>query len=189
MKSKRRGHITLVLGGARSGKSSYATRTAETIFRIPVYVATAEPFDGEMAERIRRHRAARCRRWKCIEEPLDLAGALRRIPARSDGVLVDCVTVWLSNVLVREGDAAVEKRCKALLAAVRTVRKDLIIVSNEVGMGIVPDSLLGRNFRDAAGRLNQDLAAAADTVVFVAAGIPMILKDGKARVSHARRNA
>lgn len=169
--------VILVIGGVRSGKSAHAQKLAESFWRRPLFLATAEVTDAEMAGRIRRHRRARGRRWACVEEPLDLGGALKRRPKSRDGVLVDCVTVWLSNVLVKEGASAIPSRKKALMAVLRKPPCDVILVSNEVGMGVVPDTELGRAFRDLQGRLNQELAAVADTVVFTVAGLPMVLKD------------
>ena len=170
------GRLILVLGGARSGKSRYALQLAERAWPRPVFLATAEVTDAEMAARIAAHRAARGAAWQCVEEPLDLAGALARAAGQGDGVLLDCLTVWLSNVLVKEGAAAVAVRQQALLAAVRQRRHPMIFVSNEVGLGIVPEHALGREFRDMAGWLNQALAAEADAVVFIAAGLPLALK-------------
>lgn len=166
----------MVLGGARSGKSRYAQQLAEQLWRRPIFLATAEITDDEMAARIAKHRADRGDRWQCLEEPLDLAGALARAGAQGDGVLVECVTVWLGNVLVKEDEAGVTVRQAALLAELRQHRHDTIVVSNEVGLGIVPEYPLGRQFRDLAGWLNQALAAEADAVVFVAAGLPLPLK-------------
>ena len=179
MKTKRTGRITLVMGGARSGKSSYAGRLAEHRFRKPLYLATAEALDPEMADRIKRHRKARGPKWDCIEEPLNIAGVLAKLPPKTDGVLLDCVTLWLCNVLMKEGDKSFEVRRSELLHALENVRRDVVIVSNEIGMGVVPDNKLGRKFRDYAGWLNQDLARVADNVVFVIAGIPMTLKGKK----------
>ena len=176
MSGKRNGRLILVLGGARSGKSRCAQQLAEQWWPKPVYLATAEITDAEMADRIARHRAARGPHWTCIEEPLDLAGALAQAAAQGDGVLLDCITVWLANVLVKEGAAAVDARQQALLAALQARSGDVILVSNEVGLGLVPEHALGRQFRDLAGWLNQALAAEADTVVFVAAGLPLTLK-------------
>ena len=171
--------ITLVLGGARSGKSSYAMKLTSEGFRKPLYIATAEAFDEEMKERIRHHRKARGRGWQCIEEPLDLAGAVKKAQGKCDVILIDCVTVWLSNVIVKEGESKIRRREREFKDAVKNSDVPVIVVSNEVGLGIVPEHELGSNFRDHAGRLNQDLAELADKVVFVAAGIPMILKGGK----------
>ena len=168
--------VVLVLGGARSGKSGFAGRLAETRFRRPVYLATAEVLDAEMAGRIELHRKARGSRWQCVEEPLDIARVLRHPPETGDGILLDCLTLWLSNVLLKEGEKAVASRKRQLLAALQAAAVPVILVSNEVGMGIVPEHKLGRTFRDLAGWLNQDVAAVADAVVFVVAGLPMVLK-------------
>ena len=167
--------IVLVLGGARSGKSAYALKLAEMMFRNPLYVATAEAGDREMADRISSHKQSRGPHWQCVEEPLDIASVIAA-PPRCDGILVDCITLWVTNVLLKEKEKAFEKRRKEVIAALRRTRRPVIIVSNEVGLGIVPESRLGRKFRDLAGWFNQDLAAVADTVVFVVSGLPMILK-------------
>jgi adenosylcobinamide kinase/adenosylcobinamide-phosphate guanylyltransferase len=164
--------ITLVLGGARSGKSAYAERL---IGEHGLYLATAEAGDEEMAERIRAHRERRSAGWKTVEEPLDLAGALER-DADADGpVLVDCLTLWLSNLMAVGRD--VETETRRLTDRLRTLPCPVVLVSNEVGLGLVPATPLGRAFRDHAGRLNQRMAAAADRVIFVAAGLPLTLKD------------
>ena len=166
----------LVLGGARSGKSSYAQSLAESWWPSPLYLAPAETLDAEMAERVRKHREQRGPRWGCAEEPLDIARVIRTPPAGRDGILLDCATLWLTNVLLKEGEAAVQARKQELLAAIMGSTVGVIVVSNEVGMGIVPESELGRRFRDLQGWLNQDLARAADVVVLVVAGIPMVVK-------------
>ena len=169
----------LILGGARSGKSRFALKLAETNWRRPLYVATAEAFDKEMTERIAAHKKARSRCWACAEEPLELARLINRAgklyPAR-DVLLIDCLTLWLNNVIFREGLKSFQRRKAGLLKAVRNSTRSLIMVSNEVGLGIVPESEAGRQFRDLAGWLNQDLAAVADTVLFVAARLPLLLK-------------
>ena len=176
------GRVVLVLGGARSGKSAFAQRLAEKWWLRPLYLATAEVGDQEMADRIELHRQKRGVRWACVEEPLDVAESLRSDTPPRDGVLLDCATVWLSNVMLKEGQAAVEKRKRQLLQSLAEAAGDVIVVSNEVGMGIVPDSELGRLFRDLQGWLNQDLASAADVVVFVIAGLPMVLKGDAASI-------
>lgn len=163
----------LVLGGARSGKSRFAQEQAERSGLDLVFVATAQAYDREMKERIAHHAEARDGRWQLIEAPYDLAGAI----GQADGgrlLLVDCMTLWLSNVLLRGDD--VERATAALAAAVGALRGPVIFVSNEVGSGIVPDNALARRFRDAQGRLNQVLAARCETVVLVAAGLPLVLK-------------
>lgn len=170
--------ITLVLGGARSGKSAYGEALVETAAGSgghPLYLATAEAGDDEMAARIRHHRARRGERWDTMEEPLELVGALRRSAAPGRPVLVDCLTLWLSNVMAADRDADAE--IQALARGIPDLQGIVVFVSNEVGMGMVPPTALGRAFRDLAGRLNQRMAAAADRVVFVAAGLPLTLKE------------
>jgi adenosylcobinamide kinase/adenosylcobinamide-phosphate guanylyltransferase len=166
--------VTLVLGGARSGKSRHAEALVEGQPGPCIYLATAEAGDHEMAERIRWHQAHRSRRWQTLEEPIDLAGALRGA-ARSDGaVLVDCLTLWLSNLLGADRD--VETEIEDLVAALPGLTGPVIFVSNEVGLGIVPEGALARAFVDHAGHLHQAVAAAAQSVLFMAAGLPLALK-------------
>ena len=189
--------LTLVLGGARSGKSAYA----ESLFGGSggaVYVATAEAIDDEMRDRIARHRARRGDRWTTVEAPLDLAGALRAhgwSPARGQesdegggtlhahgrsgrpGVLVDCLTVWLGNLMHAGRD--VDREAGRLLESLAAPgAPPAVLVANEVGLGVVPDNPMARAFRDHAGRLNQALAGRADRVVLVTAGLPLVLKPG-----------
>ncbi len=163
--------LTLVLGGARSGKSRYAE---ELVLRADppwTYVATAEALDDEMRERIAHHRDRRGADWHTLDAPLDLLGAIGGLPGAA---LIDCLTLWLSNVMFAGRD--VEAESERLLAALGSAPGPLVVVSNEVGLGIVPETPLGRAFRDAQGRLNQRVAAAADRVVFMAAGLPLSLK-------------
>ena len=164
--------ITLVFGGARSGKSAYAERL---IGERGLYLATAEAGDEEMAERVRAHRERRGAGWETIEEPLDLAGALERHASADPPVLVDCLTLWLSNLMAAGRD--IEAETRRLIERLGAMPCPLVLVSNEVGLGLVPTTPLGRAFRDHAGRLNQRVAAAADRVIFVAAGLPLTLKD------------
>ena len=168
--------MILVLGGARSGKSSYAQNLAETLFKRPLYLATAEAHDSEMADRIRRHRRQRGSRWCTCEEPRAIAQAILEAGPRCDGVLLECATMWLSNVMLADGRAALARCKREVMRALRMTRRPVIIVANEVGMGVVPPTPLGRDFRDEAGWLNQALAATADCVVLVIAGLPMALK-------------
>lgn len=161
--------LTLVLGGARSGKSGFAESLAARSGLPKTYVATAQALDDEMAGRIARHRDDRGNDWQTIEAPQDLADTLRAIdPGRV--VLVDCLTLWLSNRMLA-GLAT-----DGLPAALADCPNPVICVANEVGMGLVPETSLGRDFRDAQGRLNQAVAAQADLVVFIAAGLPIALK-------------
>ena len=166
----------LILGGARSGKSRLAQDIATHRWLHPVYLATAEILDDEMAARVRMHRQVRARRWHCVEEPLEIARIIRRGVPGTDGLLVDCLTIWLSNVLLKEGRGAFARRRDELVKALHQTRQDVILVTNEVGMGVVPENELGRTFRDLAGWLNQAVAKEADTVIFVAAGLPLVLK-------------
>lgn len=166
--------VTLVLGGARSGKSAHAEALVEGQPGPCLYLATAEAGDAEMAERIARHRQRRGQRWHTLEEPLDLAGALSRGAPPGGAVLVDCLTLWLANLLAAGRDPLAEGR--RLLEVLPELAAPVVFVSNEVGFGIVPANALARRFRDEAGRLHQAVAAAADRVVFVAAGLPLVLK-------------
>jgi adenosylcobinamide kinase/adenosylcobinamide-phosphate guanylyltransferase len=161
---------TLVLGGARSGKSRYAEALLANA-HPRLYLATAAAGDEEMAERIRRHREQRGLAWTTREAPLELPDAIR---AETGALLVDCLTLWLSNLMAqdRDIDGATEQLC----AAIRRPGGPVVLVSNEVGLGIVPDNALARAFRDHAGRLNQSIAGIAERVVFMAAGLPMTLK-------------
>lgn len=163
---------TLFLGGARSGKSRLAQAAAEACDGPLVYIATAEAGDVEMAERIARHRADRGGRWTTVECPIDLAEAI--VSHAAHPVLVDCLTLWLSNLMLGGHDVA--RHGQALIEAMAARRAPLVLVSNEVGLGLVPETPLGRAFRDEAGRLNQNVAAAADSVTFVAAGLPLRMK-------------
>ena len=165
---------TLVLGGARSGKSAYAEGLIVAAGPVATYLATAEPGDGEMAARIAHHRARRGPGWVTVEEPLDLLGTLERVARPDRPVLVDCLTLWLSNLMFAERD--VEAETARLAQGLGALVGPVVLVSNEVGQGIVPDNALARAFRDHAGRLHQAVAAAAARVVFVTAGLPMVLK-------------
>jgi adenosylcobinamide kinase / adenosylcobinamide-phosphate guanylyltransferase len=165
--------FTLVIGGARSGKSSFAESLAVGTQRPRRYIATAQAWDAEMRNRIAKHRDQRGDGWITIEAPLHLASALGQVlPA--EVVLVDCATLWLSNHLLAEAD--LETETAALLAAISACSAQVIVVSNEVGWSIVPDNALARRFRDAQGRLNQQMATQADLVVAVMAGLPIALK-------------
>lgn len=169
--------LVLVLGGARSGKSSHAERLVAESGLEALYVATAEAGDAEMAERIIAHRRRRGAGWRTVEVRDDLEGALEREADEGKAVLVDCLTLWLSNVM--EAGADVDARGAALVGVAQRASGLRVFVSNEVGLGLVPDTPLGRRFRDAQGRLNQMMAAAADQVVFMAAGLPLVLKGQK----------
>lgn len=162
-----------VLGGAASGKSAHAEQLAEKSGKSLVYLATAQAFDAEMRDKVDRHIARRAQRWKTIEAPLDPGPALADLTA-DHLCLIDCATMWLSNHLLAGSDLPAAQT--ALLRSIRTCQADLIVVSNEVGHGIVPDNALARQFREAQGRLNIALAAECDVVVQVIAGLPQSLK-------------
>jgi len=164
---------TLVLGGARSGKSEYGEKLAENSGKIKVYLATGEARDEEMTDRIALHKDRRGSGWQTIEEPLDVSGVLAQIKPGSI-VLLDCVTLWVSNMMAAGMDveAEVGKLCEQL----GKIECDIVIISNEVGLGIVPENALARQFRDLAGRANQMIATACERVVFIAAGQALIMK-------------
>ena len=164
----------MVLGGARSGKSSFAQRLAEDIHGDLIYVATAQAFDMEMADRIARHQSDRCSRWQTVDCPLDIADEIARNQGDGRTILVDCLTLWLSNLML--GDHDIAGAVSRLTAALMNSASTVILVSNEVGQGIVPDNALARRFRDEAGWLNQAIARAADDVWFVTAGLAQRLK-------------
>jgi adenosylcobinamide kinase/adenosylcobinamide-phosphate guanylyltransferase len=167
-------HLTLVLGGARSGKSRHAEALVLGSGRAPVYLATAEALDDEMATRIAAHRARRGPEWRTLEEPLDLVGALRREATPGQALLVDCLTLWLTNLLVRERAVAAETL--RLVELLPELPGPVVLVSNEVGQGVVPVAALARAFVDHAGALHQRIAAQADAVVLMTAGLPRRLK-------------
>ena len=165
---------TLVIGGARSGKSRYAEQLLAAHDGTRIYIATAEAGDAEMAARIVAHQARRGAGWRTIEQPLDLVTALETHCRPAGAVLVDCLTLWLSNLMAASRDIAAAT--SRLVRAVQRLEGRTVLVSNEVGLGIVPTHPLGREFRDHAGRLNQAVAAAVDEAVFIAAGLPLRLK-------------
>lgn len=175
--------LELILGGARSGKSSLAVSRGRASGRPVVFIATATASDEEMRDRIAMHRSERPAAWSTLEAPIDLAEALHDIRRSDAFIIVDCLTLWIANVLFRADGESFEideagwaKRRAALIEALSAFRGDAALVSNEVGLGIVPESAAARRFRDEQGRLNQQLAALCDRVTFVAAGLPLSLK-------------
>lgn len=176
--------LTLILGGARSGKSSYAEKLAAEMGRRVLYIATAEAGDEEMAARIEVHRQSRPAHWRTLEASRDIGRALRALPEQPQVLLLDCLTLLVSNVLLAQEaepetviDAAVQKEIELLITAQSHLDIPLIIVSNEVGLGLVPPYPLGRVYRDILGRANQRLAAEASKVIFMVAGLPMTVKE------------
>ena len=165
---------TLILGGARSGKSRLAQKIAEQSHANRIYIATAEALDAEMTDRIRRHRQDRGSGWSTIEEPLDLLSALQNATQEPGAVLVDCLTLWLSNLM--HHNRQIDAETQRLVTLAQTLPDSVIFVSNEVGLGIVPDNAMGRNFQDVHGRLNQEMAAVCGRVELTIAGLPMTLK-------------
>jgi adenosylcobinamide kinase / adenosylcobinamide-phosphate guanylyltransferase len=166
---------TLILGGARSGKSALAERLAGDNDDV-VYIATAQPGDEEMAARIAHHRERRPLSWRSVEEPIHLAAVLRANARPGRCVLVDCLTLWLSNLLGSPGEQHFEHERHQLLDTLPTLPGEVVMVSNEVGLGVVPMGALTRRFVDEAGRLHQSIAALSERVVFVAAGLPLVMK-------------
>jgi adenosylcobinamide kinase / adenosylcobinamide-phosphate guanylyltransferase len=166
--------IVLVIGGARSGKSAFAEGLAAKSGLSKVYVATGQAFDREMSDRIDLHKARRGPDWENVEDPFDLARVLKNAAGEGRAVLVDCLTLWVTNLMLEQRD--VDAEADALLELLPALAGQVIFVSSEVGLGIVPDNYMARAFRDHAGRLHQNIAAIADEVYFVAAGLPLKMK-------------
>lgn len=165
--------LSFVLGGAASGKSAFAENLVRSSGYDKTYIATAQAFDDEMQEKVLAHKTARGTDWHLIEAPLDVATAIRDTSAQQI-ILVDCLTLWLSNLML--ANAPLDQIGDDLLDAIQTCPAHIVLVSNEVGQGVVPDTKIGREFRNIQGRLNQQMATAADLTVFVTAGLPTVLK-------------
>ncbi len=165
--------VTLILGGASSGKSAWAEGFVDIAGKPPVYLASGRAFDAEMKAKIDRHKMTRGDDWRTVEEPLNVAAALFDVSA-TETVLFDCATLWLTNHLMEGSD--LDDETDVLIAALRQAAPSVVVVSNEVGHGIVPEAALSRRFRDAQGTLNARIAAEADLVIFITAGLPMVLK-------------
>jgi adenosylcobinamide kinase / adenosylcobinamide-phosphate guanylyltransferase len=172
--------IILITGGARSGKSRYAEQRALEMGDRPLYLATAEAKDEEMARRIAQHQKRRGTQWRTIEEPLELTEALLAQRGKIDCALVDCLTLWISNLLIRHDEKYASEKVEELIEKLPQSDFHLVFVTNEVGWGIVPDNPLARKFRDLAGWTNQQMANAVNEVILMVAGMPMILKKGPA---------
>jgi adenosylcobinamide kinase/adenosylcobinamide-phosphate guanylyltransferase len=177
MQETRQGSVTLVLGGARSGKSRYAQQLAEQSQRV-VFVATAKASDDEMHAKIERHKEDRPKNWLTVEESLELPKVLAEHEVDCDLIVVDCLTIFVANVMEAEGEnrAGINNRVEALCGALRAVQCNIVLVSNEVGSGVHPVSALGRAYQDLLGEINQKVARIADDVVLMVAGLPLALK-------------
>ena len=169
----------LVLGGAKSGKSSFALNACNSLDRERIFLATAQALDQEMEERIRRHQAERGSGWRTIEEPLKVAEMIDSLDSKNTIILLDCLTLWLNNLYMEHGEdqEAIDEDIENLARQLEDIRGAVVVVSNEVGMGIVPDNQLSRTYRDTAGYMNQRIARLAGKVVAVLAGLPIVLKD------------
>jgi len=171
------GKILLITGGCRSGKSAFALRYAEKNYDRKIYLATAEALDGEMRERIEKHRQKRGPAWRTLEEPLEIEKVFESYGESADVILLDCVTLWISNLMMKNLDAdKILSHAEKALDSIIASPSDVILVSNEVGWGIVPENKLARDFRDIAGRVNQKIASAAESVIILVSGIPMCIK-------------
>ncbi len=171
--------MIFITGGCRSGKSRFALDYANRHFSKKLYLATAETLDGEMALRVEHHKKMRGPEWQTVEEPLEIVDKIRQYGDQTEVILIDCLTLWLSNLLMKSrGDETIIADVDRLVEAMKKCPSALLIVSNEVGMGIVPADPLGRRFRDLSGMANQRIAGAAETAIFMVSGIPLFLKGG-----------
>lgn len=166
--------ITLITGGAKSGKTSHALSLAEAAGKRRLYLATAQGLDDEMRERIARHKDERAQGWDTIEEPLEISLVLSELDSKYDSVLLDCMTLWITNLMCASED--IGAKVSALLGALAEVKAEVIVVTNEVGLGIVPSNKMAREFRDHAGAANKAVAALADKVIMTVSGIPVQIK-------------
>ncbi|MCK4082050.1 bifunctional adenosylcobinamide kinase/adenosylcobinamide-phosphate guanylyltransferase [Acinetobacter radioresistens] len=171
--------LQLILGGARSGKSRLAEKIALESGLNVIYIATAQPLDEEMQERILHHQESRPREWQVIEEPLYLSEKLQEIDAQNQLILIDCVTLWMSNLLLQDASELQMSQCQKLLTILPNLKSEIILVSNETGLGVVPMGNISRKFIDESGRLHQQIGQIAQKVVFCVAGFPIILKEEK----------
>jgi len=176
--------MILITGGCRSGKSRFALDYANQHFSKKLCLATCEALDEEMAQRIAHHKKTRSPEWQTIEEPVRVVDKIRQYGAETDVILLDCITLWLSNLLMRQkDDSEIMEEVSTLMDTIKEEQTSLILVSNEVGMGIVPADPLSRRFRDLSGMANQRIAEAADTVIFMVSGIPIFLKGKDEKLS------
>lgn len=170
---------SLVIGGAKSGKSRYALDLCQQTGQKLIFLATAQAKDQEMTERIKRHQEERGRNWQTIEEPLDIIGRIQEFDSANTVILLDCLVLWMNNLYMKYGDdlKSIDQEVDALINHLSNVRGLVVMVSNELGMSIIPDNPLAREFRDRIGILNQRIAGIARKVVMMVAGLPLILKD------------
>jgi len=171
--------LQLILGGARSGKSRLAEKIALQSGLNVIYIATAQPLDEEMQERILHHQESRPREWQVIEEPLYLSEKLQEIDAQNQLILIDCLTLWMSNLLLQDASELQMSQCQKLLTILPNLKSEIILVSNETGLGVVPMGNISRKFIDESGRLHQQIGQIVQKVVFCVAGFPIILKGEK----------
>ncbi len=171
--------LQLILGGARSGKSRLAEKIALESGLNVIYIATAQPLDEEMQKRILHHQESRPREWQVIEEPLYLSEKLQEIDAQNQLILIDCLTLWMSNLLLQDASELQMSQCQKLLTILPNLKSEIILVSNETGLGVVPMGNISRKFIDESGRLHQQIGQIAQKVVFCVAGFPIILKEEK----------
>lgn len=171
--------LQLILGGARSGKSRLAEKIALESGLNVIYIATAQPLDEEMQERILHHQESRPREWQVIEEPLYLSEKLQEIDAQNQLILIDCLTLWMSNLLLQDASELQMSQSQKLLTILPNLKSEIILVSNETGLGVVPMGNISRKFIDESGRLHQQIGQIAQKVVFCVAGFPIILKEEK----------
>ncbi len=171
------GKITFILGGARSGKSSYAIKLAKKNSQKVAFIATCQPLDEEMQRRIKLHKKIRPSGWQTFEEPRDISALLEEIGSKFEIIIIDCLTLWISGFILKGvNENAIAEQVNKLLGSLERIKASSVIVSNEVGLGIVPDNKLARNFRDIAGRANQLVAEKSDEVLLLVAGIPWRIK-------------
>ena len=178
------GKLIFITGGARSGKSSYALELAAKKWKNVVFIATCVPQDGEMRERVKLHISSRPKHWKTVEEPLKTHLALAKLPAKTDTVILDCLTLLVSNLLLSgKSEGSILLEIKKTINAAKKRRFVTVLISNEVGMGIVPENALGRLFRDVAGKVNQLVAKASDEAYIMVAGYPLPIKGAKSETA------
>ncbi len=172
-------NVIFITGGCRSGKSRFALDYANRFFSKKIYLATCEPLDEEMVNRIEDHKRMRGSEWETVEEPIEIVDKIRQYGKEVEVILLDCITLWISNLLLKwDDDTRIMEEIERLRSTIKEIGTSMILVSNEVGMGIVPADLLSRRFRDLSGIANQKIGEASDQVIFMVSGIPLFLKGG-----------